>query len=72
MSEDLESRCIWYKSLSIPKTNPTYKTCRECDGYNTKCIIYTSLKVYNEYAKDVVIKEKKELEEKMNEVKNNG
>ena len=60
MSEDLESRCIWYKSSSIPKTNPAYKTCRECDGYNTKCIIYTSFKEYNLRVKDVVIKEETE------------
>lgn len=71
MSEDkpLEKRCIWHKSTSIPKKNPSYESClTKCDGFNSKCIIYTPREDYfrniAHYRKKKMEVENKELEEK--------
>lgn len=40
--DNLEDLCMWWRSSSIPRENPSYETCRvTCDGYNKNCIIYT-------------------------------
>lgn len=49
MIDDVFEQCVWYQSKSIkdnPK-NPMFDKCLiQCDGYNTKCLIYTPRKNY--------------------------
>lgn len=65
--KDISDRCIWHRHAAIPRHNPTYESCRtSCDGYNSKCIIYTPRQ---KYFKDLLyhkefLKDLKELEEK--------
>lgn len=65
--DDISKKCIWHKHEFIPKENKTYEPCRtSCDGYNTRCIIYTPREQYFRdlcYHKEF-LKELKELEEK--------